>query len=455
MHLFLLGASHHSAPVDLRERIDFARRGVPDALAGIADLTGIAEVVVLSTCNRSEIYTACEAPEPARDAVTAFMSAFHDVPEPELAPHLYGRTHGEAARHLFRVVAGLDSLVVGEPQILGQVKDAFAVASEWGFTGTLLNRLFHGAFAAGKRVRAETGLGEGAVSVSYAAISLARKIFGSLAGRRTLVVGAGEMADLTATHLQSQRVGRIGVANRTAAHAAALAAKVGGVAVPWEAITGELTSTDIVVTATGSSGWMLTRAHVAEAMRPRRDRPLFIIDIGLPRDVEPSASDVEQVFLYNIDDLQAIVRDNLARRQSQVDRAEQMVREEVDGFLRWFRSRSAIPTVVALRRRFEQTRCDELARLAPKLASLSPAARARVDEITRLLVERLLSAPTEQLKAAGDEEAVAADADTLNRLFRLDEAATGDTPGRRGTRDAALGGALRNASTEPSPLRTR
>jgi len=419
MHLFLLGASHHSAPVDLRQRIDFERRGMTDALAGIAGLDGIGEVVVLSTCNRSEIYTVCDDPEAVRDRLTSFMSSFHDVPEPELAPHLYGRNQGDAARHLFRVVSGLDSLVVGEPQIAGQVKDAFGAASEWGFTGALLNRLFHHAFAAGKRVRAETGLGEGAVSVSYAAISLARKIFGTLAGRRTLVVGAGEMAELTATHLQSQDVGRIGVANRTAAHAQALAAKVNGVAVPWESITDELAATDIVVTATGSSKWMLTREHVADAMWPRRDRPLFIIDIGLPRDVEPAASELEQVFLYNIDDLQAIVRENLARRQSQVDRGEQMVREEADAYLRWLRSRGAIPTVVALREHFERTRQEELERLAPKLAPLSPEARARVDEVTRLLVERLLSSPTERLKDAPDDEAAATDADTLNRLFRL------------------------------------
>ena len=419
MHLFLLGASHHSAPVDLRERIDFERRGMADALAGIAGLDGVGEAVVLSTCNRSEIYTACEDAERARDRLTSFLSSFHDVPEPELAPHLYGRSQGDVARHLFRVVSGLDSLVVGEPQITGQVKDSFAAASEWGFTGALLNRLFHHAFAAGKRVRAETGLGEGAVSVSFAAISLARKIFGTLAGRRTLVVGAGEMAELTATHLESQDVGRIGVANRTAAHAQALAAKVSGVAVPWESITDELTATDIVVTATGSSKWMLTREHVADAMRPRRDRPLFIIDIGLPRDVEPAASELEQVFLYNIDDLQTIVRENLARRQAQVDRGEQMVREEAEAYMRWLRSRGAIPTVVALREHFERTRQEELERLSPKLAALSPEARARVEEVTRLLVERLLSSPTERLKDAPDDEAAATDADTLNRLFRL------------------------------------
>ena len=421
MHVFLLGASHHSAPVDLRERIDFSRRGIPEALAGLAEVSGTLEVAILSTCNRSEIYALCEDPARSREAFATFMSAFHDVPESELAPHLYGRADADASRHLFRVAAGLDSLVVGEPQILGQVKDAYAIASEHGYTGALLNRLFHWSFGVGKRVRSQTGLGEGAVSVSYAAISLARKIFGSLRDRRALLVGAGEMAELTATHLQTQQLLRIGVANRTPAHATTLAAKVNGVAVPWEDITTELSSSDIVVTATGSAAPMVTRAHVETAMRPRRDRPLFIIDIGLPRDVEPSAGEIEQVFLYNIDDLRTIVQENLARRQSQVDRAELMVNEEVERFVDWMRSRAAIPTVVALRQRFEAIRQSELERLQPKLAALPPGARERIDDVTRLLVEKLLSHPTEQLKAATNQETVAAYADALSALFKLRE----------------------------------
>ena len=421
MHLFLLGASHHSAPVDLRERIDFSRRGIPEALAGLAAVPGTAEAVVLSTCNRAEIYTMCETPARAHDALATFMSSFHDLPESEVAPHLYGRADDDAARHLFRVVAGLDSLVVGEPQILGQVKEAYAIALEHGHTGALLNRLFHWSFGVGKRVRSETGLGEGAVSVSYAAIALARKIFGNLRNLQALVIGAGEMAELTATHFRSQQVQRIGVTNRTAAHAESLAARVNGEAVPWENVTDELASTDIVVTATGSATPILTHAHVQTAMKPRRDRPLFIIDIGVPRDVEPSAGAIEQVFLYNIDDLRSIVRENLARRQSQIDRAEAMVSEEVDRFMSWMRSRGAIPTVVALRQRFEDIRQSELTRLEPKLTSLPPAARARIDEVTRLLVEKLLSTPTEQLKAARDEDAVTAYADALGRLFKLGE----------------------------------
>lgn len=421
MNLFLLGASHHSAPVDVRERIDFTRRGVPEALAEIAQVPGLSEVVILSTCNRSEIYAVCEEPRRIRERLTAFMSAFHDVPESQLVPHVYTRADADVVRHLFRVAAGLDSLVVGEPQILGQVKDAYTVASEQRYTGVFLNRLFHWSFGTGKRVRSDTGIGEGAVSVSYAAISLARKIFGTLDDLRVLLVGAGEMAELTASHLRSQRVHRIGVANRTAAHASALAAKVDGEAVPWDRITDELTSSDIVVTATGSASPIITRADVETAMKPRRDRPLFIIDIGVPRDVEPASAEIEQVFLYNIDDLRSIIQENLSRRQSQVDLAERMVTTEVDRYMAWLRSRAAIPTVVALRERFEAIRVAELERLEPKLAALPPDARARIDDVTRLLVERLLSAPTEQLKAATDEEAVAAYAEALNRLFRLSD----------------------------------
>jgi glutamyl-tRNA reductase len=449
MNLLLLGVSHHTAPVDLRERVDFSKRGVVTALRELALRPSPAEAVVLTTCNRSEIYVACQEPEAARDDLTGFMSGFHEVPEDQLAPHLYARTDGEVAQHLFRVAAGLDSLVVGEPQIFGQVKDAYATAASEQCTGTLLNKLFPWSFTIGKRVRADTGLGEGAVSVGYAAISLARKIFGDLDGLSVLVAGAGEMAELTATHLRSQRVRRIAVASRTLARASELAGKVEGVAVDWSAVDDELLRVDVVVTATGAATPILTRARLEEVMHARRNRPLFVIDIGLPRDVDPRCGELEQVFLYNIDDLQAIVRENQARRQAQVDRAELLVEEEVDGFMRWLRSRGSVPTVVALRRRFEEIRRAELVRLAPKLASMPPDARARVEEVTRLLVERLLSTPTERLKAAPDEDAAATDADTLSRLFELGlgEDSDDDTPALR---EARLG-----SMASPSAARNR
>jgi glutamyl-tRNA reductase len=298
----------------------------------------------------------------------------------------------------------------------------------------VLNRLFHASFAVGKRVRAETGLGSGAVSISYAAVALARKIFGELRGRTVAVIGAGEMGKLTALHMKSQEVRHITIVSRTMAHAARTAEAIGGASVaPWEDLDGVLSASDIVITATGAASPILTKAHIEAAMRPRRNRPLFIIDIAMPRDVEAAAGEIEQVFLYNIDDLQATVRENLARRASEVVRAEAIVAEEVDRFAAWFRSRGAIPTVVALRERFETIRRAELERLQFKLAALPPDARARVDEITRLIVEKLLLTPTEQLKSVSDADTVGAYSEALTRLFGLsehDDAGT-DAGGRR------------------------
>ncbi len=455
MDLLLLGVSHHTAPVDLRERVDFSRRGIVTALRELALRPSPTESVVLTTCNRSEIYVACEDPDRARDDLAGFMSGFHHVPEDELTPHLYARTNGGVAQHLFRVAAGLDSLVVGEPQVFGQVKEAYAAAAGERCTGTLLNKLFPWSFTVGKRVRADTGLGEGAVSVSFAAISLARKIFGDMKGLSVLVAGAGEMAELTATHLRSQQVRRIAVASRTLTRASDLADKVGGVAVDWSAVGDELLRVDVVVTATGASSPILTRPAIEQVMHARRNRPLFVIDIGLPRDVEPDCGELEQVFLYNIDDLRAIVSENLARRREQTTRAEAMVSDAAEEFAAWLRSRGAIPTVVALRRRFEAVRQAELERLEPKLSRFTPEARARVEEITRLLVQKLLLTPTERLKSARDAATAAQDAEAVARLFDLAENGSGPDGSASAASSRAVGAggapASRAAGTGGAP----
>ena len=420
MHLLLVGISHRTAPVELRERVDFQARGVELALQALASRGSTREAVVLSTCNRAEVYAACDELGHARTDLVSFVSDFHAVDRAIVAPHVYDLSGLDAARHLFRVAAGLDSLVVGEPQILGQVKDAHTAASDAQTVGPVLNRLFHSSFAVGKRVRTETGLGSGAVSVGYAAVALARKIFGDLKGRNVLVVGAGEMGKLTAVHMKSQGVQHVTIVSRTMAHAARTAEAIGGAtAAPWDEMDGALGASDIVITATGAAAPILTKARIEAVMRPRRNRPLFIIDIALPRDVESAAGEIEQVFLYNIDDLQTTVRVNLARRTSEVARAEAIVGEELEKFGAWFRSRGAIPTVVALRQRFETIRRSELDRLDFKLSALTPDARARVDEITRLIVEKLLLTPTEQLKSLGDAETVGAYAEALTRLFGL------------------------------------
>jgi glutamyl-tRNA reductase len=419
MHLFLLGVSHKTAPVDVRERLDFSSRDLGAAVEALATRPSAAESVVLSTCNRSEIYVASENPERAREDIVAFLSHYHSLPPESFAPHLFAFGDEAAAKHLFRVAAGLDSLVVGEPQILGQVKDAFETAAGRRCTGPMLSKLFHWSFGVGKRVRTETALGEGAVSISFAAVALARKIFGRLEGRRVLVIGAGEISSLTAEHLRSQGVGEMVITSRTTAHAETLASTVGGTAAPWDDVTALLHTADIVVTATGSQRPILTRAQVETTTGRHRPDPLFIIDLAVPRDVEPSVGDIEQVFLYNVDDLQSIVQENLSRRTREIAHAETIVAEELLKFATWQRSRGAVPTVVALRQRFDAIRRSELQRLDGKLAGLSPDARARVDEVTRLIVEKLLHEPTEQLKALPDEETQVAFTEAVNRLFRL------------------------------------
>jgi glutamyl-tRNA reductase len=283
----------------------------------------------------------------------------------------------------------------------------------------MLSKLFHWSFGVGKRVRTETALGEGAVSISFAAVALARKIFGRLEGRRVLVIGAGEISTLTAEHLRGQGVGEIVITSRTPAHAETLALSVGGRAAPWDDLASLLATADIVVTATGSQRPILTRAQVEATTGRHRGGPLFIIDLAVPRDVDASVGDIEQVFLYNVDDLQSIVQENLTRRTREIAHAETIVAEELLKFAMWQRSRGAVPTVVALRQRFEAIRRSELQRLDGKLADLSPDARTRVDEVTRLIVEKLLLEPTAQLKALPDEETQVAYTEAINRLFRL------------------------------------
>lgn len=420
MHLLLLGVSHRTAPVEVRERLDFQTRGVESALRELAEMAVTSEAAIVSTCNRAEVYARCPDLPATREALARFLASYHGIEAESLAPHLYHVSGLDAARHLFRVAAGLDSLVMGEPQVLGQVKGAHVAATAAHTSGPVLNRLFHASFAVGKRVRTETALGAGAVSVGFAAVSLAKKIFGDLTDRNVLVVGAGEMGKLTARHMKSQGVRQITIVSRTMANAARTAEMIGGAtAARLDDLDSLLTSADIVITATGASTPILTKARVERIMRPRRGRPLFVIDIALPRDVDSAVGELGEVFLYNVDDLQATVRENLARRASEVERAEQIVAEEVEKFGQWLHSRRAIPTVVALRQRFDNIRRAELERLT---MGMPADVRERVEDVTRLIVEKLLLTPTERLKGLRDPELITAYAEAVNRLFGLDSA---------------------------------
>jgi glutamyl-tRNA reductase len=286
----------------------------------------------------------------------------------------------------------------------------------------VINRLFHGAFAIGKRVRTDTGLAEGAVSLSYAALTLSRKIFGDLKPRHMVVFGAGEMSRLCALHFH-QQVASTTIATRRHDRGEALAAEVHGRVIAWDARLEALADADVLVSATGSPDLVLTDADLARVLAARRGRPMFVVDLAVPRDVDPAIAEREEIFLYNIDDLRGIVQENLARRQDAVAKAERLVNDEVSAWYAWLRSRAAIPTLVALRTRFERVRQAEIERLAPRLSGLGPDARARVDEITRLMIEKLLLTPTEQLKAIDDHDTMDACSSALRRLFALDDEA--------------------------------
>jgi glutamyl-tRNA reductase len=339
-YVYLLGISHRTAPVALRERLDFSSRDVGMAVSALSRRAAVEEAVLLSTCNRSEAYVATNDPIRARADVVAFLSEYHGLPSGSFLSHTFERVDGDATRHLFRVAAGLDSMIVGEPQILGQVRTAFSAASGRGTVGPLLTRLFERSFGAGKRVRTETSIGVGAVSVGYAAVQLARKILGSVEGRRTLVVGAGAIASLAARHLRSQGVGTMTVVSRTLAKAEHLAASIAGRPRPWHELRAALGEADLIISCTGAPHAVITASDMAAVTRARPANPVFLMDLAVPRDVDAPVGLIEHVFLYTVDDLRALVDENVARRTAAVARAEAIVDDETARFTAWRRSRA-------------------------------------------------------------------------------------------------------------------
>jgi glutamyl-tRNA reductase len=400
--LSVVGLSHQSAPVELRERVAFADEELPGLLRALG------HGVVLSTCNRTEIYRWADResdPEPAE----RFLAQRLGVPDPDLSTHLYRLRDRAAVRHLFAVAAGLDSLVLGEAQILGQVRTALEAAEAAGTAGPVLSRIFQGALRAGRRARAQTFIGRHATSVSYAAVELARAHLGDLAECQALVVGAGEMGELTARTLARYGVGVVAVANRTFENAWALVGRVGGRAIGFEDLPAALREADIVITSTNAPGFVIDRPMVESALVSRGGRPLFVIDIAVPRDVDPEVGSIPGVRLYNIDDLRAQCDHNRERRRREIARVEAIIDAEVERTMAWLVARPAIPAIVALRDRAEEAREQELAEAMAKLRHLSAEDRAVVDQLTRALVRRLLHEPMLRLKAlaaSGDDEAL-------------------------------------------------
>lgn len=417
----VVGLSHRTAPVEVRERLAVAPDRLQHELRGIVASVGLDEALLISTCNRVELYATSTDPIAAgRNARQQLASR---LPGPATEGVLYQERGIDVIRHAFRVASSLDSLVVGEPQILGQVKEAFDAAKGAGTIGTLLGRCFTQAFATAKRVRNETGIAEGTVSVSSIACELAKKIFGNMEGRRTLLLGAGEMGESAARSLR-QTGTSLHVINRSEDRARALAESCGGRPVPYERLSVELAEADVVVASTASPKFILTPELMKGVVRTRRHRPLFIIDIAVPRDVDPRVGNLDNVFVYDVDDLQQVAEENLAVRAREAAHAERIVEEEVESFLSWRRSLELAPTIVALRKRFGQVADEELRRALARVQNLDDSDRAVLEAMSRSLVNKLLHQPMTQLKAGAGEPDGALLIDAVRRLFAITEEAS-------------------------------
>ena len=412
MTLFALGLSHSTAPLPVRERVVFHVEKLFDALGELTRGQRVAEAAILSTCNRTELYLSAGEPQTAAE----WLAQYHRLQPEELRPYLYTLPQDQAVRHTFRVAAGLDSMVLGEPQILGQMKEAVRAAEAAGTLGTVLHKLFQRTFAVAKEVRSTTRVGANSVSMAAAAVKLAARIFPSLREQKVLLIGAGEMIELCATHFAAQAPARIAVANRTLERAQALAHRFAGHALEVRSLASQLQDYDIVVSCTASSLPILGKGLVERALRARKHRPMFMVDLAVPRDIEAEVAELDDVFLYTVDDLHAIVQGNLDARRSALEQAEAIIETQVGQFMHWMAARASVPLIRRLREQGEAARRHELER-ALRLLQRGDDPKAVLEALSQGLTNKLLHAPTQALnESAGDErQALAA---LIERLYR-------------------------------------
>lgn len=413
MFLFAFGINHKTAPVSLRERAAFAPETLPAALHDLTAQAGIGEATILSTCNRTEVY--CRAGRSdAREAVDWFCD-YHRLQTKSVEPYLYTHPEALAVKHAFRVACGLDSMVLGEPQILGQMKQAFTTAHKSGATGKILNRLFQHTFAVAKHVRTNTAIGASPVSVAFAAVSLAKRIFSNLGERTVLLVGAGEMIELTARHLKDNGIRHLIVANRSFDRAQALADTFGGEAISLIEMPERLADADIVICCTASQLPILGKGAVERALKQRKHRPIFMVDMAVPRDIEAEVAELDDVYLYTVDDLRDVIEDSLQSRQEAAVQAEQIIDVHTSTFMRWVRSLDTVPTILALRQTAEAVRDAELARARRALAQGADPDEV-LAQLARALTNKFTHGPSAALRDADSEPALL---DAARKLFKL------------------------------------
>ncbi len=421
MELLVVGLNHHTAPIELREYLAFPEDKMEDALSKVCSLSSIKESMIVSTCNRVEIYAATREAEKAIHDMEDFLSQYHGLPMRKFEKNLYTHTGREAVRHIFRVASSLDSMVLGEPQILGQIKDAYHFSQQFKSSGLILHRLLHRAFHVAKRVRTETKIAISAVSVSSVAVELAEKIFTNLSTKTVLLIGAGEMCQWAARHLISRGVERILVTNRTYERAVSLAKEFKGEAILFEEMGQGLRKADIVISATHSPEILIEHDQVTKVMKERKQKPIFFIDIADPRDIEFKVGEIENVYLYNIDDLQKLAVQNIKDREKEALKAEAIVQDEVVKFVNWYRSLEVTPTIVALRKKFEEIRKRELEKTLSLHPHLSDGEKKSLEALTSAIINKILHAPITLLKQTNEETMADLYLDALHALFGLPE----------------------------------
>jgi len=421
MHIVVVGLNYRTSPVEVRERFALAEEQFSDALTKLKATMSIMECVIVATCNRTEIYAVVERPQICGHDVRWFMEQWFGLPREQFTSHLYMYEDQQAIEHLFKVASGLDSMIIGETQILGQVRSAFLTAQSLKTTGKIFNMLFKQAVTLAKRAHSETKIGELAVSVSYAAVELGKHIFGSFNDKNVFVFGAGETGELTAKHLHSNGATKIQVVNRTLEKAQEVAAQFSGVAYTFEQAQSALEQADIMISSTASKQYILTRADVESLMRKRRNKPLFMIDIAVPRDFDPSIADIDNVFLYDIDDLKDIVESNLAQRQQEAIKIEAMIKEEIEQFVSWYQTLGVVPLIRALHSKAADVHESTMDSLTKKLPDLTDQELKVIRKLTKSMVNQMIQEPVERIKEmAGEKRADEAMA-LFTQLFDLEE----------------------------------
>lgn len=403
MHTLVVGLSHQTAPIELREKFSFDQERLAMPLAALRDMKSMLECVIVSTCNRTELYIVADQLHTGEYYAKAFLESWFRVSREDFLPHLYVKTNQDAIHHLFRVVCGLESLVIGETQILGQVKQAFQVALQTGTTGTVLNHVFKQAITLGKRVHTETEIGQNAVSVSYAAVELGKKLFTTFDKKTVLLVGAGKMSELTAKHFQASGVKEVLVINRTFSKAKELAAIFNGTAYRWDSLAVALSLADVVVSSTGANQFVITH-ELVQSISENRKRPLFFIDIAVPRDIDPAINQLENIFLYDMDDLEDIVASNIGLRKQEAERVQAWIAEELVAFKEWLDTLGVIPLIAALRTKALQIQADAMTRIERKLPDLTEQERRVINKQTKSIVSQMMHDPIMRMKELASTE---------------------------------------------------